>query len=193
MFEGGAMGRKKGRIRYFIFGIIFTPYALLALIAMPMLLKTHSVSYENTTEITATVIRVEQIMEHFDNALIYTEEYGDKISLGSFIDLADVEKLYSLEEGDSINFRVENEYVSYLTSDEEYGYIDVVSLENNGYEILPFDQVIEKDRVLLSTTKTILVTVVIVFVGLATFFYVIFGIRTSELKKINTYSNERIN
>ena len=177
------MEKKKGRKRYLVLGIIFTPYALMALVAMLMFLPKPSVSYENTTEFTATVTQVKQIWEYFDDAIIYTEEYGEKISLGSYIDLADVEKLYSLEEGDLIKFRVENEYKSYLTSDDMRGYIDVVSLENDGYEILPFDKVIEEDKASLSAAKISVVIVFIVLAGLSTLFYVIFGIRTSALKK----------
>lgn len=178
------MGRKKARIRYLVLGIICSAYSFLALIGIIWMLSRQPISEQNTAEYTATVTYVRHMNEQEDGpAMIYTEEYGDKITVNYFCDIADMRKLYSLNEGDEITFRITNDSIEFLNSNVNK--VDVVSLRYDGYEILSLDDVIENIESGMIEVRIVLPIVFAVFTALAVLGYVIYARRTF----VNNHSN----
>lgn len=178
------MGRKKARIRYLVLGIICSAYAFLALIGIIWMLSWQPISEQNTAEYTATVTYVRHMNDQEDGpAVIYTEEYGDKITVNYFCDLADMRMLYSLNEGDEITFRITNDSIEFLNSNVDK--VDVVSLRYDGYEILSLNDVIEDIESGMIEVRIVLPIVFAVFMALAVLGYVIYARRTF----VNNHSN----
>ena len=98
------MGRKKARIRYLVLGIICSAYAFLALIGIIWMLSRQPISEQNTAEYTATVTYVRHMNDQEDGpAVIYTEEYGDKITVNGRIQSRIYQKV---DEEGNVNERV---------------------------------------------------------------------------------------
>ena len=142
------MGRKKARIRYLVLGIICSAYAFLALIGIIWMLSRQPISEQNTAEYTATVRYVRHINDQEDGpAVIYTEEYGDKITVNYFCDLADMRRLYSLSDGDEITFRINNAAIKSLLEERIFDYLnDTEIIYGEDFDTSGFKKVDYKKR-----------------------------------------------
>lgn len=63
------------------------------------------ISEANTTEFAATVVSVSTEREH---VIIYTEEFGDRLTTFGIRDLYDISDFTNLENGQTVFFRLEN-------------------------------------------------------------------------------------
>lgn len=179
------MNVKLPKKRFLIFGIIFSVFAFVGLIAVILCFCLPVPNEQNTSVHTATVTRLENWVEGYEGSFvaIYTEEYGGSLQY-IFHEEGNSDLLYDLQAGDEITFRAMDFVGNAETYDDgELVPIYIVSLECDGNVILSMDAVAESLSHTYNGFRTIGAVFMAVTGGISAIFYVIYFRRKAAYKK----------
>lgn len=122
------------RTKLTIFVLVMSIILLFGTIGNVIIMNTvEELSEKNTTEFIATVKKVEIEGEEINkHAIIYTQEYGDKLSTFNIKEIIDIHDLNGLKTGQKIAFRTMNIWINEF---EEMNVIPIFSIRTEGNEI----------------------------------------------------------
>ncbi|MBP3560408.1 MAG: hypothetical protein J6K49_07065 [Clostridia bacterium] len=126
-----------------------------------------TVTLNNTTEFTATVINVVTKGSGDDESIvIITEEYGDKLRVFRYDKFAETQEFLNIKKGEVISFRIENSWVEKL---DYVSFVNIVQLRTETREV--FSVINYGDTNENDTNNAIFVGVFVcfVFIGVAAF------------------------
>ena len=141
-----------------------------------------TLSEENTTEFTATVKSVEMKGEGtHEYGIVYSEEYGDKLSTYSIRGIIDISDLKNIKASQIVFFRVQNIWIGQW---EEMSFIPIVSLRTEEKELASFRQYNEHtaSSLLLATITASVISLILFLVAMHC---------TLRLKGINVFRRNK--
>lgn len=125
---------------------------------------TREFSEATTTEFAATVVSVRV---HGEHVVIYSEEFGGRLSTHQIRNLSDISDFTDLKNGQTVFFRIENIWLEQL---EEMLFFPIISIRTEEAEIVSLSSFTEQWADSRTTLRNTAIVFSLIFLSLAVFF-----------------------
>lgn len=158
--------------RFKVPGFICLALAIVFMILFSAVKSFGNMTEDNTVLYVATVRSIERktIGDNGTEIMIHTEEFPNAFRvMGRLCSALGTDKMFNIEKGDKISFRIEATESSLLS--EETAFVNIVSLRTNDAELISLNEYNSIMHETLMPTKTANIVLIVILFGLAIYFF----------------------